>query len=132
MTLVSNEIFETSSTAKTKSIKFSRNTPILNNSSFNNSSFIELIHVNQLTNPAYSLKYPLKVNVDIEDDGLIFSNHYLNIHSFGHNFSQALDEFENCLVDIYNSYKNTPDDELTRGGILLKYRLLDYIQDSCL
>ena len=125
MSYISESIFQTSGTSKFGFIEqptYQSIHPIVN--------FLELILINQLSNPNFNLKKPIRIEVDIEDEGYLFSSYSLNVHSFGHTYTEALEEFEACLINIYRSYRNTPDLELTKGGKVLKDKLSEIIEEK--
>jgi hypothetical protein len=93
-----------------------------------NSTNAYLLYLKQLASRNVFLKKEIELIVDMEDDGYILSNSTLNVHAFGETFSEALEEWEFILLNIYASYINTPDDQLTPGGKNLKDRLQDYVE----
>lgn len=92
-----------------------------------NTSSITPIIFRELSDKRFFLKHEIQIGVDIEIDGYILSNDDLNVYVFGEALSDAQLEWENVLVDLYLSYRDTPDDQLTVSGKALKDRLQEAI-----
>jgi len=74
----------------------------------------------QLTHPSHSkhyrLKQPLPVVVERDNHLIICSLPELHIYGCGDTIDEALQEFEYLLVTVYESYFNTPKEELTQDA----------------
>jgi len=74
----------------------------------------------QLTHPLHSkhyrLKQPLPVVVERDNHLIICSLPELHIYGCGDTIDEALQEFEHILVTVYESYFNTPKEELTQDA----------------
>ena len=91
---------------------------------------IKEIILDKLSVKGFFLKHEIKIAIDIEIDGYILSNEDLNVHIFGKTIDSAQLEWENVLVDLYLSYRDTPDDQLAVSGKILKDRLQEAIGES--
>mgnify|MGYP001601280936 CR=1 FL=1 len=72
----------------------------------------------QLTYPLHSkhyrLKQPLPIVIEKKNLFIICSLPELHIYGCGDTIDGALQEFEHILVTVYESYSNTPKEELTQ------------------
>jgi len=88
-----------------------------------NESGLESFTLRTLSNPKFALKRALKLTVKAEAQSYLISNNDLNVHSLRKTYGEALDEWEQVLIDLYLSYHSTPDDQLKNGGKRFKNRL---------
>ena len=86
-------------------------------------AFVSPIILTNLSVKNFFLKHEIQINVDKEANGYILSNENLNVHVFGKTLLSAQSEWETILIDLYLSYRDTPDDQLTVNGKELKDRL---------
>ena len=88
----------------------------------------------QLTHPLHSkhyrLKQPLPVVIEKEDHLIICSLPELHIYGCGDTIDDALQELEHILVIDYESYFNTPKDELTQDAQILLIELNELLEKS--
>jgi len=81
----------------------------------------------QLTHPLHSkhyrLKQPLPVVIEKENHLIICSLPELHIYGCGDTIDDALHEFEHILVTVYESYFNTPKEELTQDAQIFLFEL---------
>jgi len=74
----------------------------------------------QLTHPLHSkhyrLKQPLSVTIEKENYLIVCSLPELYIYGCGDMIDDALREFEHILITVYESYANTPKEELTQDA----------------
>ena len=76
-----------------------------------------------LSDVRFFLKDKIEIRIDATVDGYILSNENLNVHVFGRTIEIALQEWQKVLINLYLSYKDTPDDQLTQSGKGLKAEL---------
>jgi len=91
------------------------------------SSFPYPIILEELSDKRFFLKHEIKISIDIEGNGYILSSDDLNVYAFGEMLFSAQREWENVLIDLYLSYRETPDDHLAVSGKALKDRLQEVI-----
>ncbi|MBM3237754.1 hypothetical protein FJZ31_15810 [Candidatus Poribacteria bacterium] len=81
----------------------------------------------QLTHPLHSkhyrLKQPIPVLIEKENHLVICSLPELHIYGCGDTIDDALQEFEYILVTVYESYSNTPKEELTQDAQIFLFEL---------
>ncbi len=81
----------------------------------------------QLTHPLHSkhyrLKQPLPVLIEKKNHLIICSLPEVHIYGCADTIDDALREFEHILVTVYESYSNTPKDELTQDAQILLLEL---------
>jgi len=86
----------------------------------------------QLTHPLhskhYQLKQPLPIIVERENHLIICSLPELHIYGCGDTIDGALQEFEHILVTDYESYSNTPTEELTQEAQILLFELNELLE----
>lgn len=88
------------------------------------------IILKELSDKKFFLKHAIQVSIDTEIDGYILSNDILNVHVFGKTIDSARLEWETVLVDLYLSYRDTPDDQLAVSAKALKDQLQGAIGES--
>jgi hypothetical protein len=88
--------------------------------------------IKNLNKKNFFLKQEVRIDIemDISTDGYILSNDALNVYAFGTNIANALSEWKNVLIDLYLSYRDTPNGELTGSARVLKDRLQKAIGES--
>jgi hypothetical protein len=86
----------------------------------------------QLTHPLHSkhyrLKQPLPVMIEKEGHLIICSLLELHIYGCGDTIDDALQEFEHILVTDYESYFNTPKEEMTKNAQILLLELNELLE----
>jgi hypothetical protein len=88
---------------------------------------IRPIILKDLSHPQFLLKKTISIIVEREADGYILSNDEVNVHAFGETIHEAEEEWKYILVNLYLSYRDTPNDQLTPGGKTLKEILESYV-----
>ena len=87
----------------------------------------------QLTHPLHSkdyrLKQPLPMVIEKENHLIICSLPELHIYGCGDTIDDALQEFEHILVTDYESYSNTPKEELTQDAQILLFELNELLEN---
>ena len=86
----------------------------------------------QLTHPLHSkdyrLKQPLPMVIEKENHLIICSLPELHIYGCGDTIDDALQEFEHILVTDYESYSNTPKEELTQDAQIFLLELNELLE----
>jgi hypothetical protein len=86
----------------------------------------------QFTHPVHSkhyrLKQPLPMVIEKENQFMVCSLPELHIYGCGNTIDEALQEFEHILVTDYESYSNTPKEELTQDAQLLLLELNELLE----
>jgi len=77
----------------------------------------------------YRLKQPIPVVVEKENHLIICSLPELHIYGCGDTIDDALQEFEHILVIDYESYFNTPKDELAQDAQILLIELKELLEN---
>ena len=86
----------------------------------------------QFTHPLHSghyrLKHPLSVVIEKEKNLIVCFSPGQHIYGCGDTIDDALQEFEHILVTDYESYSNTPKEELTQDAQILLLELNELLE----
>ena len=80
---------------------------------------------NNTTGEIIKLNYPLKFNIETENNGFYYTNEALNICAYGETQVQAENEIASEFIHQYNAYAKEPDEQLDNNARSLKYNLLN-------
>ena len=86
----------------------------------------------QFTHPLHSkqyrLKQPLPIVIEKKNHFIICSRPELHLYGCGDTIDGALQEFEHILMTVYESYSNTPKEELTQDAQILLLELNELLE----
>ncbi len=82
-----------------------------------------VLMVSQLRDAEFQLRRPVAVVVLKEPSGYIVSSSELNVHAFGATLSEAQEEWEEVLTDLFLSYTETPEEQLAPSGRVMRDNL---------
>lgn len=89
----------------------------------------EHLIISSLEHPGFRMLIPIAIAVSTEADGYLLSNDELNVHAFGKSMDETRRTWERALVDLYCSYRDTPDEQLTPAALTLKKRFQSSIEE---
>lgn len=80
------------------------------------------------------LSKPLLLDIDVEEgiryDIYILSNDELKLLAMQKSLDKASKEIQEEFVELWENYVEYPEEELTKGAIELKKKLMSYLKDD--
>lgn len=85
---------------------------------------------NKETGDIIRLKKPITFEIDVDEDGIYYSNSEYNIYASGVTQKDVEDSLFEEFMFIYNSYAKESDNNLDENAKKLKYKLLRIYGDN--